>query len=132
MLLLVVRSQEIASKEFIFKIFPDSPRRKNPCMVLNNICLCRGAIAMSYYGLSLNSGNLVGDIFINFLVQGAIEIPAILFTMLTLNRIGRKGPHVFSIVLSGLSCLATIFVVFFADECKYHSCFHFQDDQVYM
>ncbi|XP_064619627.1 organic cation transporter protein-like [Lineus longissimus] len=80
------------------------------------VCLNWGAIAMGYYGLSLNSGNMVGDIFVNFLISGAIEIPAGIFALVALDRIGRRGVHVFCMILGGLGCLATIPVVIFADS----------------
>ncbi|XP_064648805.1 organic cation transporter protein-like [Lineus longissimus] len=103
---------EDVPKGSIIEVFKNGSLLRRTAIVFFNW----GAAAIGYYGLSLNSGNLVGDIFVNFLVQGAIEIPAILFAMFTLDRIGRKGPHVFSIMLCGVSCLATIPVVFFADQ----------------
>ena len=34
-----------------------------------------------YYGLSLHSANLSGDIFLNFVLSAAVEIPAVLLGM---------------------------------------------------
>lgn len=73
---------------------------------------------MMYYGLSLNSGNLVGDIFVNFLVIGLIEYPALAFAIVTINPLGRKKPYSFAMLLGGTSCLASIFVAVFGSVSK--------------
>ncbi|CAG7822389.1 unnamed protein product [Allacma fusca] len=43
-----------------------------------------------YYGLSLNTSSLGGNDYINFLISGAVEVPAYTFLLLSLNRLGRK------------------------------------------
>ena len=47
-----------------------------------------------YYGLTLNSGNLGGTIMVNFLLNGAMEIPAYAFSLWILLKRGRKVPYV--------------------------------------
>jgi hypothetical protein len=79
----------------------------------------RGACSMMYYGLSLNSGNLVGDIFINFLVTGLIEYPALGFALVAINPLGRKKPYTFAMLLGGSSCLASIFVAMYGNKSKW-------------
>ncbi|XP_064619847.1 organic cation transporter protein-like [Lineus longissimus] len=79
------------------------------------ICFNWGAVSMVYYGLALNSGRLVGDIFVNFLVSGLVEFPAMAFAIFTLNPFGRKKVHAFCMCLAGTSCIASIFVMLFAD-----------------
>lgn len=37
---------------------------------------------MSYYGLSLLSVNLTGDIYVNFVLSAVIEIPSYIFCVL--------------------------------------------------
>lgn len=39
-----------------------------------------------YYGLSLNTSNLGGNDYLNFLISGAVEIPAYAFLLFSLNR----------------------------------------------
>ncbi|XP_064613633.1 organic cation transporter protein-like [Liolophura sinensis] len=52
----------------------------------------RMVVSMMYYGLSLKSGNLNGDIHINFL-SGLVEIPAYSCLVWALNRLGRRSLH---------------------------------------
>lgn len=45
----------------------------------------------TYYGLSWNTSNLGGNDLVNFLISGAVEIPAYTFLLFTLNRWGRRN-----------------------------------------
>ncbi|XP_013421303.1 organic cation transporter protein [Lingula anatina] len=84
--------------------------------------LCRTAIifynwcivSMVYYGLSLNSGNLGGSIFLNFLVAALVEFPAYT-ACFTIDKLGRKAVYCGSMLLGGVACLCSIFVAVYAD-----------------
>lgn len=56
-----------------------------------NIFFCWFVNSGVYYGLSLNTSNL-GDSndYLNFAIAGAVEVPAYLFLLFSLNRLGRK------------------------------------------
>jgi len=41
---------------------------------------------MVYYGLSLNTPNLYGDMYINFFVGQIVEIPSVIVTMWVIYR----------------------------------------------
>ncbi|XP_016952858.1 organic cation transporter-like protein [Drosophila biarmipes] len=60
-----------------------------------------------YYGLSWNTNNLGDNVLLNFLISGAVEIPAYVFLLLTLNRWGRRSILCGCLVLAGVSLLAT-------------------------
>lgn len=45
---------------------------------------------MAYYGLSMNPNFLGGDRYGTFIIAAALEIPALLFVLLTMNALGRK------------------------------------------
>ncbi|KAH8247009.1 hypothetical protein KR032_006818 [Drosophila birchii] len=60
-----------------------------------------------YYGLSWNTNNLGGNVLLNFVISGAVEIPAYIFLLLTLNRWGRRSILCGCLVVAGLSLLAT-------------------------
>lgn len=64
---------------------------------------------MGYYGLSLSSGTLPGNIYLLFMLSGAVEFVAYT-ACLPLNKLGRKVPHVFGMLVAGLACLGTIVV----------------------
>jgi len=68
---------------------------------------------MGYYGLSLNSGNIGGNIYVNFVLSGGIEFVATAVCLIC-NKVGRKGPHIFAMFVGGLACLATVLVSLFA------------------
>lgn len=70
---------------------------------------------MGYYGLSLNSGTLGGNIYVNFVLGGAVEFPAYTFCFLC-NKLGRKWPHVFGMLVGGLACLGSVFIDKFVGE----------------
>ncbi|XP_043232281.1 organic cation transporter protein-like [Amphibalanus amphitrite] len=61
-----------------------------------------------YYGLSLNSGNLGGDLFVNIFIGGAVEIPAYALSTLALLKTGRRLPLCISMVIGGVACLCTM------------------------
>ncbi|TMW53321.1 hypothetical protein DOY81_001621 [Sarcophaga bullata] len=63
-----------------------------------------------YYGLSWNTNNLGGNVFLNFLVSGAVEIPAYSFLLLTLNRWGRRTILCGCMIAAGVALLLTIVV----------------------
>lgn len=48
--------------------------------------LLRAVCTLVYYGLSSNSGNLGGNIFVNFIATMLIEIPSYVFSYLVLDR----------------------------------------------
>uniref|UniRef100_A0A8D8RIR3 Organic cation transporter protein n=1 Tax=Cacopsylla melanoneura TaxID=428564 RepID=A0A8D8RIR3_9HEMI len=63
-----------------------------------------------YYGLSWNTSNLGGNMYINFVISGLVEIPAYTLNMLCLDKFGRKMFLCPYLILSGLCLTMTIFV----------------------
>jgi OCT family organic cation transporter-like MFS transporter 4/5 len=78
----------------------------------------RIAVSTSFYGLALNSGNLSGNLYVNFLITCLIEIPAYLFALLAPYKFGRKKPHAFCMIVGGIALVASIFVVLFGNDGK--------------
>jgi len=68
------------------------------------------ANSITYYGLSWNTSNLGGNDYLNFVVSGAVEIPAYTFLLLTLNRWGRKCILCTCMVTAGIALLLTMLV----------------------
>ncbi|XP_069135010.1 organic cation transporter protein-like isoform X2 [Argopecten irradians] len=73
-------------------------------------------VSMVYYGLSLNTGNLGGDFYINFLISGLVEFPAYTLCLLLLDRIGRRLLHSSCMIIGGIACIVTLFPMLYADE----------------
>ena len=47
---------------------------------------CRFSTSLIYFALSLNSGSLSGDVFVNTFLLGLVEIPANLINMFVLHK----------------------------------------------
>lgn len=62
----------------------------------------------TYYALTLNSGALYGNIFVNFIVNGFMEIPAYSISIALLLMSGRRVPYALCILMGGMSLLAII------------------------
>ena len=64
----------------------------------------------NYFGLSLHSVNIGGDIYVNFVLSGLIEIPSYLFAIVMVDGFGRKTTLVFTQLLAGSTCIAAGFL----------------------
>merc|ERR1711874_741116 len=61
-----------------------------------------------YYGLTLNSGSLIpGDLHINFVIGGALEILAYILTILAFIYAGRRISMSVSMLIGGAALLIT-------------------------
>lgn len=63
---------------------------------------------MTYYGVTMNAGNLGGSFYLNFLLMGVAELPGYLVGMFLLDRIGRRWCNAGSLLVGGIACLATV------------------------
>lgn len=63
---------------------------------------------MVYYGITLNTSNLAGDMYINFFISGAVEIPAYVWCYFVLHKFGRRLPLGGCMLVGGISLLCTI------------------------
>ncbi|KAM7361199.1 organic cation transporter protein-like [Cochliomyia hominivorax] len=63
-----------------------------------------------YYGLSWNTNNLGGNVYLNFLISGAVEVPAYTLLILTLNRWGRRSILCGSLIAAGVALLLIVIV----------------------
>ncbi|KAL1139156.1 hypothetical protein AAG570_009216 [Ranatra chinensis] len=61
-----------------------------------------------YYGLVLNLSNLGGDVYLNSIISGAVEFPAIAVSILFLLKLGRRWPLCLTTAGAGIACLLTI------------------------
>jgi hypothetical protein len=62
------------------------------------------SVYLVYYGLVLNLGNIGGDLYINSILSGAVEIPAVALSILILLKGGRRWPLALTMMLSGVAC----------------------------
>ncbi|XP_023167181.2 organic cation transporter-like protein [Drosophila hydei] len=80
--------------------------RRKTLVIFFDWLVCTGV----YYGLSWSTNNLGGNVLLNFLISGAVEIPAYCFLLLTLNRWGRRSILCGCMLVAGVSLLLTIIV----------------------
>ncbi|XP_038251767.1 solute carrier family 22 member 3 isoform X2 [Dermochelys coriacea] len=66
--------------------------------------------ALIYQGLVMRLGIIGGNLYLDFFISGAVELPAALLILLTIDRIGRRLPFVISNIAAGVACLITAFL----------------------
>ncbi|XP_071800669.1 organic cation transporter protein-like isoform X2 [Asterias amurensis] len=66
--------------------------------------------SLVYYGLSLSIPDLASNGYLAFFISGAIEIPAYLFAMVSIEKLGRRFNLSATMVIGGAACLGTIFI----------------------
>ncbi|WAQ96360.1 ORCT-like protein [Mya arenaria] len=74
------------------------------------------AVCLAYYGLTLNSGDLGGDLYVNFFLTTLMDLPASLACILLLERTGRKPLLVGGMITGGVGCLSTVFTIIYGGK----------------
>ena len=64
--------------------------------------------SLVYYGLSLNTGDLVGSVFLNTFISGFVEVPANIICIFTMAYIGRKPTLAWAYIVAGVSAFLCI------------------------
>ncbi|GMS95890.1 hypothetical protein PENTCL1PPCAC_18065, partial [Pristionchus entomophagus] len=67
-------------------------------------------VSMVYYGLSMKSDILGGDLYVNFIIGGLIEMPALFLVYLLLDRLGRRPIIVGGYSLAGICLLSNLLI----------------------
>lgn len=62
-----------------------------------------------YYGLSINSVNMTGNMYINYITSAAIEIPGFWTAVMVLDRIGRRVTLFLGFLICAICCTAFAF-----------------------
>lgn len=74
-------------------------------------CFCWIACAFLFYGLTLNSVTLAdGNSYLDFILTSLVEIPAYIACNFVLDTFGRRRSLSISFFMTGISCLAFIFI----------------------
>ncbi|KFV88183.1 Solute carrier family 22 member 3 [Struthio camelus australis] len=66
--------------------------------------------ALIYQGLVMRLGIVGGNLYLDFFISGAVELPAALLILVTIDRIGRRPPFAISNIVAGVACLITAFL----------------------
>ncbi|XP_053397966.1 organic cation transporter protein-like [Mercenaria mercenaria] len=88
----------------------------SPVLLKRTLILCFDwmIVSMTYYGVTMNAGNLGGSFYLNFLLMGVAELPGYLVGIILLDRIGRRWCNAGSLLVGGVACLATVPTVLLA------------------
>nr|KAG5711083.1 hypothetical protein BaRGS_004727 [Batillaria attramentaria] len=70
--------------------------------------------SLTFYGLNLNVGSLSGNVYVNFLLSGIMELVSYILCLCLLDRVGRRALNCGLMILAGVTCTATIFPVLYA------------------
>lgn len=62
--------------------------------------------ALVYFGLSLNSVSLSGNKYFNFVLVSLVEIPGYYLGLVTIDKYGRVGAFISSMILCGVTCMS--------------------------
>ncbi|XP_071133797.1 organic cation transporter protein-like [Mytilus edulis] len=71
-------------------------------------------VSMVFYGLAMNSGNIGGNLYLNFFMSSFAELIGFAGCLAALHKMGRKPVFAISVLISGAACLLTIFPVLYA------------------
>ncbi|KAG9493618.1 hypothetical protein GDO78_001483 [Eleutherodactylus coqui] len=63
--------------------------------------------AVIYQGLVMRLGIVSGSLYTDFFISAVVELPAAIFILLSIDRVGRKLPFALSNAGAGIACLIT-------------------------
>ncbi|KAL4233279.1 hypothetical protein ACF0H5_007963 [Mactra antiquata] len=99
--------EDIDKDSSFVKLFNTRKQLFRTCVIFFNWAV----VAMTYFGLALNSENLNGNLYLNFAISGLVEIPAYIIVILLVDRVGRRRLYCVMMILGGLCCASTIFSI---------------------
>ncbi|XP_060081314.1 organic cation transporter protein-like [Ylistrum balloti] len=103
---------EKTNKRKFFQLFKSRVLLIRMLIIWLNMCV----INMTYYGLTLNTGYLDGDYYLNFFLSALVEFPAYTIPLLLMDRIGRKWLHFVCMIVGGTACFSTMFTILHLDQ----------------
>ncbi|XP_054707555.1 carcinine transporter-like [Uloborus diversus] len=102
-----VKNEDVkATSESLFDLFKYPQLRKKLFIVTLNW----SAIAVAYFGLTLNVTNLGKNDFLNFFLLCAVELPAFPLALVVMEKIGRRWSNTVFVLLTGIACLVPSFL----------------------
>ena len=63
---------------------------------------------MVYYGISINTGDMVGSVYMNTFLVGAVEFPGNAIAIISMDRIGRRDPIAVANIVAGICMVACV------------------------
>lgn len=81
-------------------------------IIMTRVCICSFwwiTVTFTYYGLSINSVSLAGNMYINYILTALVEIPGYALSVLTLDWFGRKKSIMTAFTICGISLIGLAF-----------------------
>ncbi|KFQ59713.1 Solute carrier family 22 member 3, partial [Pelecanus crispus] len=102
---ITISNEEVSSSSFLDLV-------RTPGMRRNTLILMYAwfTSALTYQGLVMRLGIVGGNLYLQFFISGAVELPAALLILATIERIGRRLPFGISNIVAGIACLITAFL----------------------
>merc|ERR1712136_691747 len=109
-------TQDIKSEKVETRVYTslDLFRLPRTRLVTLNLCFNWFVESLVYYGVALNAGSLPGDLYVNNVLNGCVEIAGYIIIFLTMDRLGRRVLLSGSLFIAGLGLLISLIVLEFA------------------
>jgi len=91
----------------IITLFKTPEMRKRTLNIFFSWCV----VAMVYYGLSFNTKNIGGDIYVSNFISGFAEVVACVVIIPALNRFGRVKVYSGTFIAGGLACISVAIIL---------------------
>ncbi|XP_072254600.1 solute carrier family 22 member 15 [Pyxicephalus adspersus] len=102
------RQRSYVQESSIFNLYRHAVLRKRTLVMMWVWFVC----SLVYYGLTLSSGDLGGDLYLNLALSGLVELPAYPICMYLLNHksVGRRRSLSLFLSIAGITCLCIVFM----------------------